>query len=297
MASGIMDSKDAQYYKLPFFALIHFLLKDDTIKNALDFDAMKSLISNMYIYAFLFTSSNKSKNKTMIAHDVLDKIYASNKDTIKDVLITLKAVRRKFLDSFELFRNFNIQKGYAMYSIMDYYVANDNFIEQIYSLQNDYTPEHFLISNNKFAEVKWQDATDSFSFSLKELLGNPDGRNYKSTAYKKQMSNYLILPKKLNEEIEHDDIISKIENIKERYAKSKNGIKQVELPTHIELFINHIEAMQTYATLKGLKGNCGIQEDIKKAYKEFINDYFSDENQASLYRKLELKFKTVFNNH
>jgi len=292
MASVIMESKEAQYYKLPFFMLIHFLLKNDIISDTLDFSSLKALVTNMYIYAFLFTNSGKSKNKSLIAYDVLDKIHSSDNNTINDVLSELKTIRRGFLNSFELFRSFNTAKGYAVYSIMDHYVANDNFVEQIYSLKNGFTPEHFLIHNNKFMEVEWKDGTDSFSFSLKELLGKPDGKNYKGTDLKKQTMNYLILPKELNETVEHDDVVSKIKSIKDYYAR-----RGVALPAHIELFFNYIETMPTYIKLIGLKGKHESQDDIKKEYKEFINAYFSEESQASLYRNLEIKLKSAFHNH
>ncbi len=292
MALNILESKEAQYYKLPFFMLLHFLQKDDALRSKLDFTSFKSLVTNMYIYAFLFTNSGKSKNKTLIAYNVLDKIHINDSNTIKDVLAELKTVRREFLDSFELFRNFNVVKCYAIYSIMDHYTANDNFIEHIYSLKNGYTPEHFLIHNNKLMEVKWKDSLNNFSFSLRELLGRPDGKNYKATLYKKQTTNYLILPKELNEFIEHDDIVSKIDAIKDYYLKH-----QASLPAHIDLFVKHIEGMTTFIKLADLKGKNENQKGIENAYKEFINEYFSDENQACLYRNLETRFKSSFYNH
>lgn len=292
MALSVIESKEAQYYKLPLFMLLHFLLKDDMLSSTLDFISLKALITNMYIYAFLFTSSGKSKNKTLIAYDVLEKIHNRNSDTIKDVLSDLKSIRRNFLEDFGLFRNFNTAKGYSVYSIMDHYTANDNFIEQIYSFKSGYTPEHFLIHNNSIMEVQWKDGDNSCKFGLKDLLGKPDGRTYKGTSYKKQTINYLILPKELNETIKSDDIVSKIDAIKGYYNRPGTTI-----PKHVELFIHHIEGMPAYIKLKNQKGTHATQEDIENEYKEFINIYFSDENQASLYRSLENKFKSSFHNH
>jgi len=292
MSLTIMQSKEAQYYKLPFFMLLHFLLKDDKVSDTLDFSMLKVLITNMYIYAFLFTNSGKAKNKTMIAYNILNKIHISSTEIIKDVLTELKVIRRDFLSEFALFRSYNKAKCYAVYSIIDNYTANDNFIEKVYSLHNGYTPEHFLIHDHKFAEVKWQNEANSFSFSLRDLLGKPDGKNYKVTSYKKQTINYLILPKELNEIIEHDDVVSKIKVIKKHYKNSKK-----DLPNHIDLFFDHIEGMPIYIELVELKSQQKNQDEIVEKYKDFINTYFSDENQGALYYKLGNQFKSTFQNN
>ena len=299
MASKIMNSKDAQYYKLPFFMLVYYLTKDNQLSSSLEYTTLKSFITNFYVYAFLFINSGKSKNKTLIAYDFLDRLHSNDasEKIIENALDEIRKIRKDFLDEFSIFRTFsaNRDKAYACYSIMDHYSAKDNFIEQIYSEKNDYTPEHFLVHDNKFMAITWVDGKQTFSFSLRDLLGQPDGKSFKALQYKRQTSNYVVLPRKLNESIGQDDISSKIHNIKEYYKNSKT--KVIEMPTHIKLFFNHIENMDTYKKLAALKGKGESQTNIKKLYAAFVNNYFSEETQASLYQKLESQFKSTFHNH
>lgn len=300
MSSQIIEYKDAQYFKLPFFMLLHYLLKDDNISNALNFSTLKSIITNFYVYAFLFINSGKTKNKTLIAHGVLDQIFvADNADTtLKGVLTELRSIRKNSLDEFGLFRSFTEKskdKAYSFYSIMDHYLPNENFIQLIYSYSNGYTLEHLLIHDNNSMEVTWLEEKQKFSLNLKDLLGQPDGKNYKATQYKKQTANYIILPKDLNEAIGHEDIVNKIDLIRKHYKNDKTD--SIELPSHIKVFIEHIEAMDTYKKLALHKGKMESQDTITKDYVAFISEYFSEEKQASLYQKLETRFKTAFHNH
>lgn len=293
MAMITIESREAQYYKLPFFMFIYYTKKCDDINNAPDFANLKALITNFYVYAFLFSNSGKQKNKSLIAYNLLDALH--NHENIKEktnkILNEIKVVRKRFLEDFTSFRNYNKNKGYAFYSIMDYYVANNNFIKFVYSAKSDFTPEHLLIHDNTSMNVTWKDGINEFTFSLKELLGKPDGKNYKGTVYKKQTINYLILPRQLNEDIKSNDIVSKIFDI-EKYFANRNEV----VPKHINVILTHIKGMTTFQELSKLKETKNAQSVIENKYKYFINSYFSDENQAVIYNELEKNFKGVFQN-
>lgn len=293
MAMITIESREAQYYKLPFFMFIYYTKKCDDINNAPDFVNLKALITNFYVYAFLFSNSGKQKNKSLIAYNLLDALH--NHENIKEktnkILNEIKVVRKRFLEDFTLFRNYNKNKGYAFYSIMDYYVANNNFIKFVYSAKSDFTPEHLLIHDNTSMNVTWKDGINEFTFSLKELLGKPDGKNYKGTVYKKQTINYLILPRQLNEDIKSNDIVSKIFDIEKYFANRKKVV-----PKHINVILTHIKGMTTFQELSKLKETKNAQSVIENKYKYFINSYFSDENQAVIYNELEKNFKGVFQN-
>ncbi|MEF9840144.1 MAG: DUF262 domain-containing protein [Lachnospiraceae bacterium] len=294
MALITIESKEAQYYKLPFFMLIHRSLEGASPNDAPEFSTLKALITNFYIYAFLFLNSGKQKNKKLISRDLLGILHNkqyTTQEKAKKVLPEIKSIRKVFIEEFVLFRNFSKKKAYAFYSIMDYYVANTNFISSIYSSEAGFTPEHFLIHDNSTMNVTWNSEVQKFDFSLKELLGKPDGKNYKGTSYKKQTSNYLILPKQLNENIKSNDIISKIHDI-EKYFWDRNE----DIPNHIMLLIAYIKKMPTYQDLVQLKGTQHNKNAIEEKYKIFINSYFSDENQAAIYALFENAFKEVFHN-
>ena len=274
---------------------IHNVLENGSTDNSPEFSTLKALITNFYVYAFLFTNCGKQKNKTLIAYNLLDILHSQDNLQVKIIkaLNELKSIRKDFLQDFSLFRTLNTKtnKGYAFYSIMDCYVASTNFIECVYSRKSGYTPEHLLIHDNAALKVTWKAGENEFSFSLRELLGKSAGRNYKGTSYKKQTVNYLILPKRLNETIKNDDIVSKISSISNYYSQ-----REEPAPRHISLLIEHIQDMSTYKDLVQLKNSSEGQRTIENKYKTFINDYFSEENQAAIYGKLENGFKEVFQN-
>lgn len=100
-----------------------------------------------------------------------------------------------------------------------------------YTNDNGFTLEHFIIPDNRGKRVKWRAQTD-FEFSI---------TNDHTAEYKKRAYNNIILPKALNEQLEHDDIISKIADIREWYAGRQSAI-----PAHISVYIEHIEELPTY---------------------------------------------------
>ena len=138
--------------------------------------------------------------------------------------------------------------------------------------------------------VKWVEGNNEFTFSLRELLGKINGKNYRAKSYRKLSANYIIIPSILNSDLGHDDIVQKVTKIRTYYANAN-------IPTHVDVFLSHIEDLDEFVTLSALKGQGKSQEDIRTAYKVFVTAYFSDENQYALYEKLERSFKNAFVNH
>ena len=110
---------------------------------------------------------------------------------------------------------------------------------------------------------------------------------------KKRTINYLIVEKKLNNDILLDkDIITKITLIKDYYK----GV----LPKHISLFVEEIEKMPTYKALQKIKGSHD-EDHVKDVYLTFINDYFLRRTSIThafyyhrQYEKLSLKSISVY---
>lgn len=93
----------------------------------------------------------------------------------------------------------------------------------------------------------------------------------------------------LNESLEHDDIVSKIHDIKS-WFKSRN----IDLPRHVSMAIEYIENLPQYKALVCLKDGNYSQDTIKEKYYNFLISYFESDN--GMLRKIQEKFIGSFQN-
>jgi hypothetical protein len=99
--------------------------------------------------------------------------------------------------------------------------------------------------------------------------------------------------KDLNNKILSDyDVIKKIELISKYYKEN--------LPKHVRIIISHIKSMSKYKELKKLKQKkLKSEEDIdviKDTYNNFLDEYFSEDNQRVLLSSILEGLKTTFVN-
>jgi len=293
MISKIVNYREAQYHKFPLFMFIHYLQKTDALKNCLVFDDLKKITTNYYAYAFFFVNDSHSKSKGSIDHSIFEALYDEQKtptEKIRNIVVAVKLLRSNMLNSFQLFKTFSQEKAYALYTLMDRYVAANNFITDMYSLP-EYNQEHLIIHDNRDANVTWIDNTN-FTFSLKSLLGGTGGTVNLVTRLKRQMSNYLILPETLNTDLGINDIISKIAIIEDYYQRLG-----LNIPNHVATCITHIRAIDKFQQLYALKGRNASETEIKEKYKEFIEAYFDETAQDALYNSLKASLRTAFQNN
>lgn len=293
---NIILNQNIQYYKFPIFMIVHYVMSNSVLKNAFTYEDLKKVVSNYYAYAFFFISNSKNKNKTSIDHTIFTELYkidegVSAKEVVHGIIRATQNLRRTYLDEYIQFNMFSSDKAYALYSLMDNYVAINNYIGNIYC-SPEYNVEHLIAHNNKTLTILWDDEDNIFPFSLKELLGSSDGKAYKATKYRKTTANYLILPSGLNTALGKKDIVKKIEIIREYYNQ-----RSIDIPKHVETILSHIEQQPGYNSLKGLKGTGKTEKEIKEAYKDFVNVYFSDEQQHILYERLQSALRSAFENH
>ncbi len=121
------------------------------------------------------------------------------------------------------------------------------------------------------------------------MLDNVENNGNNINSYKKMTSNYILLPKALNETLGHKNIVDKITVVKEYYLN-----RNKQLPRHIQIFFNFIENMPEYKELEKIKQENVALDIIKNKYKKFLNAYFNNENQEILYVNLENAFKNTF---
>ncbi|MEE0510362.1 MAG: DUF262 domain-containing protein [Peptococcaceae bacterium] len=295
--ASIILYPNVQYYKLPIFMIFHYIMSNSELKAAFTYINLKKLVSNYYAYAFFFISNSKNKNKSSIDHTIFTELYriddgiAAN-EVIEGIINATKTLRKHYLSEYVQFNMFSKEKAYALYSLMDNYIAKDNYIGNIYC-SPEYTVEHLIAHDNKKLNIIWDEENNEISFSLKELLGVPhDGKTCKAAKYRKTTANYLIIPSELNADLKKKDIVKKIKMIREYYNRHN-----INLPKHVETILSHIEQQPEYISLQSLKGAQKKKEEIKEAYKNFVNAYFSDEQQRILYEKLQSALQSTFENH
>ena len=293
---SIVLNQNVQYYKFPIFMIVHYIMSKSALKDAFSYEDLKKLVSNYYAYAFFFISNPRNKNKSSIDQTIFTELYkidegiAAN-EVVHGIITATQNLRRRYLDDYVQFNMFSSEKAYALYSLMDNYVARNNYVGNIYCFP-EYNVEHLIAHDNGKLTIIWDEEDNDFSFSLKDLLGSSDGKTYKATKYRKMTANYLIIPSGLNTTLGKKDIVKKLELIREYYNRLHIGI-----PKHVETILSHIEQQPAYNSLKALKGTRKTEEEIKEAYKSFVNAYFSDEQQHTLYEKLQTALRSVFENH
>lgn len=279
MAIEILDTSNSLYQKLPLFVLVHNL-STRNLGEALTHDALRRIFTNIYIYSSLFVARGGKKSKGDIDLSVRDALRSDN--PVLNATNAAKQLRKTLADAFEFKSNFKSEELEFVFSVIDFYNANQNWLAQKYTNENGFTLEHFIIPDNRGKRVKWRSQTD-FEFSIT----NNHAAQYKSRAY-----NNIILPKTLNEQLGHDDVISKIDDIREWYAS-----RQTDISPHIVVFIEHIEALPTYQEIQHYKDTPTSHDDIKAGYNNFIEEYFSEEKQSLLRSKIQRSFQEAFRNN
>lgn len=278
MCKLMLESTAAQYQKLPLLYFIYSLHKNEEMVNSITHAQFRKIITNLYVYMMLFIMGGTKKSKKEIDYTIKEAI--SGEDKVNQVVISAKKLRNEKVNECLLQEHLGSDKMAFIYSVIDAYVPNENWLREIYSNENGYTLEHFIIPDNRNRNIRWKDGDSTFELELPlEVV----------KAFKKKAINYLIIDRFLNESLEHDDIVSKIQDIKLWFQQ-----RNTNLPKHVSIVIEHIERMPQYIELKDLKGKKCLQTMIKTKYIEFIKNYFDPENE--MLEEIQVKFMNSFTN-
>ena len=279
MCKTLLTETNNYYSRIPLMNFVHYMLEQSDLANKLTHHQLRSIISDLYIYMMLFSINGNKKSKKDIDNTV--KKALTEDDVIKNVIAAAKELRKDKIKEFEISSNLSKEKMNFLYSIVDNYEVETLWITHIYSSETSTTLEHFVFPDNKGRKVAWENGDDSFEFAL----------DAEKSYYKKRTVNYILLPKELNESFEHDDIVSKIEKIRSWYIT-----RDEKIPKHICIFIERIEAMESYQKLQKLKTEPLSQEEIKQSYFDFVDKYF--EAEQNILDEIQTSFKSAFtNNH
>lgn len=285
----IMKHPD-KYQKLPFFAFINHLERLNGANNKITLDLLSRVVTLYYVYSVIFSRiivQKRSKKIILFDHiKIIRNLRIDDQDdSIKQIKKDIKKCCKNILEKdehFQIKKKFDYNASIGLYSILDNYDKDNERIEILYSSKNNYNDEHFIIHEKN--KIFWGNAQNNFAFKTSDY-----------SKYKGYTGNRLILPKSLNEINGNQDIISKIDGIKNYY--STEGI---DIPKHITIFIEHVENMNSYNELKKLKTKGCVKEDIiKDKYFNFIKEYFGEElsNHDNLLKKLFTDFCNVLLNN
>lgn len=281
MAASILLENDALYQKLPFMFFVYVLGTQADTRNTMTHLEFRKIVTNLYVYASMFVAISGRKSKENIERDLFEALR-TDPCNVSAAIENAKTLRKKEVDDFYFSDKMPIARLYSTYSIMDNYIASDNWINLIYTRENGFTPEHFIIPDNRKMRLKWKLEDQVTAFEL--------ASEYRS--FKNRTINFLILDKHLNESIEVFDIATKISMIKEWYAS-----REISIPKHVQVYIRRIEAMDEYAAIVDLKRtHCNDLDTIAATYQQFILAYFDAEQEAQYLLALRQAFRETFMN-
>lgn len=281
MSLSILEGKQAQYQKLPFMYFIYVLSGSKTLQKQITHEQLRKIISNYYIYATLFRISPNEKSKKNIDYTLKDAL--KEEAPIPAVIASVQALRANKVQGFDAKEKFNAAYYFHIYSIIDNYIANKNFVNLLYSRKNHYNIEHFIIPDGRKRIINWLDGKRTEVLTLpKEFVGRMKPRTI----------NYIVTEEKLNEYLDVFDVVTKITRIKEWYKR-----KEKSIPTHVDRFIKHIESLPQYNKIVELKGTQYTKEHLEQVYMDFLNSYFSDAAEYTLLLQIKKMLVGTFHNN
>lgn len=282
MSTSIITLQKPLYQKLPFLYFIYNMSKDEVLRREIRHDCLRRIITNLYIYASLFALNSVKKSKAVIDHSLRDAAREAE-NRIAKMVAAAKNLRISLVEEYIPNPCAKFEELATIYTIMDNYRSNTNWISFMYSRDTNYTLEHFVIPDQRAAKVKWW-GSDTQSFDI-EIDLDFAKRNKKKTC------NFLVIDHNLNEELENYDIVKKIEMI-----QSWHLARRISLPAHIDIFFSHIQAMPEYQVLQRHKNGEVDEEAIKADYQLFLGAYFTEEKENELLLNLKEQFKVAFRN-
>ena len=201
---------------------------------------------------------------------------------------TVKALRKTEVEEYKLFETDKFDAHAFIYSIIDFYDRENNFLKNIYSKEQNYNREHFVVPEKTNAIVDWVvEWTTNGQGKWVPVVVKIQLNVERAKRYCKKTTNYLIIDKDLNGSLKAYDILEKIEKI-EKWHKAR----EQKLPQHINLYFEYIQGMECYEKLKQLKENKEQDADvIQMVYQEFVDKFF---DSMEINEKITKAFTSVF---
>jgi len=282
MCKSILTPRRPLYQELPFWYLIYNMTRDDSLRQEIRHDNLRRIITNLYIYASLFSLSSEKKSKEVIDHSLRDAARGSE-NRIANIVSAAKVLRSSAVEEYKPNPGAKFDELATIYSITDNYESNTNWISWVYSREMNFNLEHLVIPDQRAAKIRWWvDETRHFNIEV-----NADF----AKANKKKTCNLLVIDHDLNESLENYDIVKKIEMI--QIWHSARGLS---IPKHIGVFFSIIQAMPEYQMLQLHKNNGASEDVVRSTYQTFLDAYFTEEKENTVLLNLREQFRTAFRN-
>ncbi len=280
MSLSMLLNTGAIYQKLPFMYLLYALKNHNEISSVLTHKELRRIITDLYVYMNLFLLSGIRKSKKVIDKSVRK---ATEQTTPVDSIISaVEQLRNDKVDNFVLPNSYSYDKLAFIYSIIDNYIPDENWMKEIYSRENHYDLACFIIPDNRTHKIKWLKNDMSF-YNLtvpSEMV----------KTWKNCLINQLVIDEDLKGQLENYDIVYKIDRIIEWYQG-----REQEIPKHISILMDFIRDMPEYTTLKNLKDIAGTEDEVYSAYILFLRVLF-DDNNIELHERMKNAFVESFQN-
>lgn len=282
MSTSVVTPQKPVYQKLPFLYFVYNMSKDEALRQEIRHDSLRRIITNLYVYASLFALNSAKKSKTVIDHSLRDAARGTE-NRIANMVAAAKDLRISSVEEYIPNPCAKFEELATIYTITDNYRSNTNWIPFVYSHEANYNLEHFVIPDQRSANIQWQvGGTRLFNIEIDLDFAKRS---------KKRTCNFLVIDHDLNENLDNYDIVKKIEMI-----QSWHSARDQDLPAHIDVFFSHIRAMPEYQVLQQHKNGEADEETIKADYQLFLRAYFSEEKENELLLKLKEQFKAAFRN-
>lgn len=284
MSQNILESTGAWNQKFPF---MHFVANKEKYKCTITYAELRKIICNLYIYSNLFVMRSGKKSKENIDRTVIEEVQKENV-AISNIIDNVKRLRKAEVEEYTISDTDNFNIISFIYSIIDYYEQDINFLSNIYLSENNYNLEHFVIPKRPSAIIDWIYGWKTNKYGKRVPLTKKIHLDVeKSKLYRKRITDYLIIDKDLNGSFECFDIVEKVEIIREWH-----GARKIELPKHLQLYFEYIANLNSYKSLKSLKTN--NEQDttkIETVYVQFVEEYFEGiELKQNIMNALKNKF-------
>lgn len=284
----ILLDKRAQYQKFSFLLFIHYLMKYKGFSDCMTWGVFQQIVSNYYVYCMIFLNSSAKKNKGAIDRRMIATLQSGDpwEKMPNHIREAAKQLRTDAVENFSIPEKFEKNLSFALFSVLDFYRAQDNTMTGIYDPEERSRKEHFIIHDNRLKKVLWMDKDQPVPIYLNKL----DQVSKK----KGLLFNYLAIDPNLNEKLGECDIVEKAGAIEQFYHTLGRTV-----PQHVSIVLEHLEQLPSFQNLKDLKNlkeGSALKPAIEKAYENFVYEYFGQESVERLSGAFLSAFRKVFQN-
>ena len=267
MSQNILESTGAWNQKFPF---MHFVANREKYTETITHAELKKIICNLYIYSNLFVMRSGKKSKENIDRTVIEEVQKENVSVAK-IVENVKRLRKAEVEDYVILDTDNFNIISFVYSVIDFYESNNNFLNNLYTEDRNYNLEHFVVPKRSSAIIDWVYGWKTNRNGKRVPLTTKIHLDVdKAKIQRKNITDFLIIDKDLNGSFECFDIVEKIESIGKWHEA-----RELELPKHIQIYFAYINSLASYKNLEALKASNEQDETkIGPIYLQFVEDYF-----------------------